>query len=78
MIRPNKINTGIESNIPSILSSIPPWPGRIFPVSFTFANLLKYEINKSPTWHDKDKPKQIKIFIRKKLLPTRNRSSFVR
>ncbi len=39
---------GIAKITPSILSSIPPWPGKIFPVSLTLANLLKYEIIKSP------------------------------
>lgn len=40
----------IITNIkPSILSKIPPCPGRIFPVSLIFSFLLKYEIIKSPT-----------------------------
>ena len=36
--------------MPSSLSNIPPWPGKIFPVSFILAFLFKYEINKSPLW----------------------------
>ena len=52
---------GITKINPSILSNNPPWPGNIDPVSFTFACLLKYEINKSPSWHIKDKNKDIKI-----------------
>ena len=40
--------------MPSILSKIPPWPGKTKPVSLTFAFLLRKEINKSPTWQKKD------------------------
>ena len=40
--------------IPSTLSRNPPWPGRISLVSFTFALLFKYEINKSPNCDVKD------------------------
>ena len=36
--------------IPSILSSNPPWPGIILPVSLIFDNLLKYETRISPNW----------------------------
>ena len=39
---------GIAKIIPSILSSKPPWPGNILPVSLIFAKRLKYEIVKSP------------------------------
>ena len=45
---PWKFEAGTPNIIPSILSNIPPCPGRKLPVSFTFANLFKYEINKSP------------------------------
>jgi hypothetical protein len=41
---------GIPINIPSILSKIPPCPGKRDPVSLMFAHLLRYEINKSPNW----------------------------
>ena len=41
---------GITKIMPSILSKKPPWPGKIFPVSFNLAFLLKYEIIKSPIW----------------------------
>ena len=36
--------------MPSILSKKPPWPGKIFPVSFNLAFLLKKEIIRSPIW----------------------------
>ena len=39
---------------PSIRSKIPPCPGKIFPVSLTFSNLLKNEIVKSPDWAIKE------------------------
>ena len=39
---------GIAKNKPSNLSSKPPWPGKIFPVSFNFAVLLRNEIKISP------------------------------
>ena len=39
----------------SILSNIPPCPGRIFPVSFIFSNLLKYETVRSPIWDANEK-----------------------
>jgi len=42
---------------PSILSSKPPWPGKMDPVSFKLAFLLRSEITKSPNWHTKDKNK---------------------
>ena len=45
-MRPN----GNAKRIPSILSSKPPCPGKIFPVSFNLAFRFKYEINKSPIW----------------------------
>ena len=57
---------GIAKITPSILSSIPPCPGKIFPVSFIFANRLKYEIIKSPNWHAKDISKQNKIIVPEK------------
>ena len=44
-----KIPTGNANRTPSILSKIPPWPGRNDPVSLIFAFLLKIEIIKSPT-----------------------------
>ena len=44
---------GITKIRPSILSKIPPCPGKILPVSFTFASLLKYENSKSPNWDNK-------------------------
>ena len=44
-----KRNVRITTNIkPSIRSKIPPCPGKIFPISLTFSNLLKNEIVKSP------------------------------
>ena len=39
---------GIPKKTPSSLSNIPPWPGKKFPVSFTFAFLFKKEKNMSP------------------------------
>ena len=57
-----KIN-GITKITPSIRSNKPPCPGKIFPVSLTLFNLLKYEINKSPNWHTSEINKQIKIFL---------------
>ena len=43
------MNVTITTKIkPSIRSKIPPWPGKIFPTSLIFSNLLKYEIVKSP------------------------------
>ncbi len=39
---------GIPSNMPSILSRIPPCPGKKFPVSFKKDFLFKNEKNKSP------------------------------
>ena len=44
--------------IPSILSSKPPWPGIIFPVSFIFDNLLNNEIIISPNWLTDDTKKK--------------------
>ena len=43
------IPTGIPNRTPSILSKIPPCPGKMFPLSFILAFLLKYENIKSPT-----------------------------
>ena len=44
-----KIYPVITTNIKlSILSKIPPWPGKNLPVSLIFSNLFKYEIVKSP------------------------------
>ena len=60
------IVAGIAKIIPSILSSIPPCPGKIFPVSLTLASLLKYEIIKSPNWHANDINKQNKIIFPEK------------
>ncbi len=58
------MNARTTTNIkPSIRSKIPPWPGKIFPVSLIFSNLLKYEIVKSPIWVIKEK-----IIARKKKL----------
>ena len=54
--------------IQSIRSRIHPCPGKIFPVSFTLANLLKYEIIKSPDWQAKDISKQVKIILSEKSL----------
>ena len=45
---------GIANNIPSILSRTPPWPGNKSPVSLTLALRFKYEMNKSPNWHESD------------------------
>ena len=42
------IPKGKPNKIPSILSSIPPWPGKILPLSLTSAFLLRNETNKSP------------------------------
>ena len=42
------IPKGRAISIPSILSSKPPCPGKIFPVSLTFAFRFKKETNKSP------------------------------
>ena len=39
---------GKPSKIPSILSKTPPWPGKKFPVSLTFAFLLIRENKRSP------------------------------
>ena len=47
--------------MPSILSKKPPWPGKILPVSFKLAFLLKYEIMRSPIWLTKDMNKINKI-----------------
>ena len=47
-----RINTNIKL---SIRSKMPPWPGKIFPVSLIFSNLLKKEIVKSPAWAIKEK-----------------------
>ena len=44
----DKSPVGIPINIPSNLSSTPPCPGNILPVSFNFAFLFKNEKNKSP------------------------------
>ena len=57
------IVVGMAKITQSILSSIPPCPGKIFPVSLTLAILLKYEIIKSPNWHDKETSKQTKIYF---------------
>ena len=54
---------GIVKIIPSILSSNPPCPGKILPVFLTLFNLLKYEIIKSPSWHDKETIKQNNKFF---------------
>ena len=40
----------MPKNIPSNLSSKPPWPGKNVPVFFNFAFLFKKENNKSPIW----------------------------
>ena len=45
---------GNPNIIPSILSSKPPCPGNIWPVSFIFDFLLRYENNKSPIWTKKE------------------------
>ena len=47
----------------SILSNIPPWPGKNFPVSFIFSNLLKYETIRSPIWHANEKIKAKKKYL---------------
>ena len=49
-----KYENGNANIIPSTLSSIPPWPGNILPVSLIFAFRLRYEINRSPTWLTKE------------------------
>ena len=49
--------------IPSIRSNRPPWPGKMFPESLTLFSLLKYEINKSPNWHDSEIIKEKNIFF---------------
>tara|TARA_B100001121_G_C18679575_1_gene617871 strand:+ start:1504 stop:1866 length:363 start_codon:yes stop_codon:yes gene_type:complete len=49
----------MPKSIPSILSSTPPCPGKIFPVSFNFAFLLSNEKNKSPDWQ----PIEVKTLI---------------
>ena len=51
---------GNPNNIPSILSSIPPWPGKMFPVFFNLDFLFKYEKIRSPTWTDNEIIKPIK------------------
>ena len=57
----------ITENIsPSIRSNIPPCPGKIFPVSFIFSNLLKYETKRSPICEANEKIiARIKYFILK-------------
>ena len=40
---------GKPNNIPSSLSKMPPWPGKIFPVFLILAFLFKKEKNKSPS-----------------------------
>ena len=40
---------------------MPPWPGKIFPVSLIFAFLFKNEKNKSPNWEDAEIKNAIKI-----------------
>ena len=40
--------------MPSILSRTPPCPGSKSLVSFTLANRFKNEINKSPSWENKE------------------------
>ena len=52
---------GTPKSIPSILSRIPPCPGKRFPVSFFFAFLFKYEKNKSPSWQKIDVIIPVKI-----------------
>ena len=47
--------------MPSIRSSIPPWPGNKSLVFLTFAFLLRYEINKSPNCDANDIVNVIKI-----------------
>ena len=46
--------SGKANRIPSILSNIPPCPGKIDPVSFILAFLLKKEITKSPNCYTKE------------------------
>src|SRR5205814_8791691 len=42
--------TGAANRRASILSSIPPWPGRIVPESFTAAPRLISDSTRSPSW----------------------------
>ena len=75
---------GNPSIIPSILSSKPPCPGNILPVSFIFDFLLRYENNKSPVWTKKEIIIPInrlskiellnKIFNKKKLVAEANKN----
>ena len=55
---------GTPSKIPSILSKIPPCPGKKFPVFFNKDFLFKYEKNKSPNCalNEITKPRKI-LFI---------------
>ena len=48
MIIKIRYDAGMAKITPSILSRMPPWPGKIVPVSLIFARLLKNEIIKSP------------------------------
>ena len=48
-------------------SKIPPCPGKIFPVSLTFSNLLKREIDKSPACATNEN-----IIVRKKNFGSKN------
>ena len=59
---------GNPNIIPSILSSKPPCPGSIWPVSFIFDFLLRYENNKSPVWTKKEIIIPITIFSNNELL----------
>ena len=54
--------------IPSILSSMPPCPGRKFPVSFNDDFLFKREKNKSPVWQPNEVTSPIIATLRSKLL----------
>ena len=61
-----KINpTGIPKRIPSILSSTPPCPGKIFPVFFKKDFLFRYEKKRSPSCTLKETIKPNNKFINK-------------
>ena len=64
MINLDKIYAnGIAKIIPSTLSSKPPCPGKILPVSLTLAFLLIYEINKYPICQTREISKQNKKLL---------------
>ena len=64
-IKPS-VNKGAEERILSILSRIPPCPGRIFPLSLIFAFLFNILNVRSPTTDNK--PIAIEKDIKTKLL----------